>query len=579
MVSDQSQSWTPSSKAGTNPVSTNPATERLGDTFSPSLTDAAHPLPLSNAASSSYQHPPDPSGSTHTALRGAESSSHNSSISEDDIVIAVMGLTGAGKSSFVNMAAGRTEVVIGDDLKSKTRDVQHVRCLHPDGRRNVVLVDTPGFDDTERSDAEILRSIADWLKVTYQNQIKLSGLLYLHRISDVRMAGTPLRNLSVFKDLCGDNKMKNIVLVTTMWDEFEDKSIGFEREEELFSDFWKDMILLGSRTCRFQGTRESAWEIINHLDLEGSAKKCTPLKIQQEMVDRGLQLHETTAAKTFVRSLAGEAKKFWAKLRNKSRWKTTPREPSISLRLRHFPSRSSTIRSSSSDAGRSVDSSTGSSRITSRNSTPLSSPAESTWSYCSMNGRQDILSVTIKVLGCAHQMADIAHIPMLRGIIGTALYIAKHIQDMGGIHHAISQVIESTGWLLDEITRYAMRSELSRDMKRALNSFQRELNNLQKVVIKISSRGRIAGFFLYDADIQTITACTASIRTVFDKLEIKLAIDNRQAIARLECQLTALSASTVLRKCECGMWAAPREEPEAQANGQPSVSTCHSRDC
>ncbi|KAG6382094.1 hypothetical protein JVT61DRAFT_736 [Boletus reticuloceps] len=147
---------------------------------------------------------------------------------------------------------------------------------------------------------------------------------------------------------------------------------------------------------------------------------------------------------------------------------------------------------------------------------------------------------------------------------------------MGGTHHAITQVIESSGWLLDEIALYALRCELSRDMKRALNSFQRELNNLQKLVVKISSRSRIAGLLLHDADVQTITACTTSIKTIYDKLEIKLAMDNREAIARLECQFMALSESTLLRKCECGMLAAPRGE--AQENGQLSTSTCQSRD-
>jgi GTPase Era involved in 16S rRNA processing len=56
--------------------------------------------------------------------------------------------------------------VIGNDLKSQTQTVQPIRCLHPDGRRNIVLVDTPGFDDTHMSDAQVLRIIANWLKET-----------------------------------------------------------------------------------------------------------------------------------------------------------------------------------------------------------------------------------------------------------------------------------------------------------------------------------------------------------------------------------------------------------------------------
>jgi hypothetical protein len=120
-----------------------------------------------------------------------------------------------------------------------------------------------------------------------------------------------------------------------MWDEVDDQSVGYKREEELLSNFWKDMILLGSRTCRFQGTRESAWEIIRCLDLEGSRLRRAPLQIQREMVDRDLPLHETTAAKTLLCSLiqlAGELKKVWAKLRSRARRTTSPRAPSSGLR-------------------------------------------------------------------------------------------------------------------------------------------------------------------------------------------------------------------------------------------------------
>lgn len=263
---------------------------------------------------------------------------------------------------------------------------------------------------------------------SYRNNVKLAGLLYLHRISDVRLAGTPLRNLAVFKDLCGDDNLQNIVFVTTMWDEVESQSVGCKREEELLSSFWKDMILLGSRTCRFLGTHESAWEIINRLDLEGSRQRRAPLQIQREMVDRGLPLHETTAAKTLLGQLAGEFKKVWAKLRRKARRTTSPREPSDGIRRPSSLSNSPTNRSRSSVTSWSMVSSAGTSSISSRDSMPPSSPAGSTSTGCSANGRQDTLLATIRVLRLAHQMADIGHVPMLRGIIGTVLHIAQLIE-------------------------------------------------------------------------------------------------------------------------------------------------------
>jgi predicted GTPase len=63
------------------------------------------------------------------------------------------------------MATGITEGIrVGHRLESCTTEVQSVKLLHLD--MNVVLVDTPGFDDTHKSDVDILKMIADWLKCT-----------------------------------------------------------------------------------------------------------------------------------------------------------------------------------------------------------------------------------------------------------------------------------------------------------------------------------------------------------------------------------------------------------------------------
>ena len=57
--------------------------------------------------------------------------------------------------------------MIGHDLDSCTQEVQAVRCSHPDNpNRNVVFLDTPGFDDTDKTDAEVLMAIAHWLNTT-----------------------------------------------------------------------------------------------------------------------------------------------------------------------------------------------------------------------------------------------------------------------------------------------------------------------------------------------------------------------------------------------------------------------------
>lgn len=54
---------------------------------------------------------------------------------------------------------------VGKELHSSTANVHHyIVDKHPfDDDRRLILVDTPGFDDTYNDDAEILRRIAFWL--------------------------------------------------------------------------------------------------------------------------------------------------------------------------------------------------------------------------------------------------------------------------------------------------------------------------------------------------------------------------------------------------------------------------------
>ena len=61
---------------------------------------------------------------------------------------------------FIKHAGGNPE--ISDGLESCTADVSEFEVKDPDGR-DVVFVDTPGFDDTYKSDIEILTQIAEWL--------------------------------------------------------------------------------------------------------------------------------------------------------------------------------------------------------------------------------------------------------------------------------------------------------------------------------------------------------------------------------------------------------------------------------
>ncbi|KAI6156086.1 hypothetical protein EDD17DRAFT_1489994 [Pisolithus thermaeus] len=218
-----------------------------------------------------------------------------------------MGPTGAGKSSFVAKATNSGDEGVGHALVSHTSEIKATRCII--GGSNVVLVDTPGFDDTKKSDLQILESISDWLNKSYKQGTLLSGILYFHRISDNRMAGTPLKNLRVFQKLCGNEAMSRVTLVTTMWDEVEE-SVGMERLEELEGNYWKPMISQGSTTYRYGNTSESSKELLLQVAERKRREQGTDeVRLQKQMVKEHMQLRETGAGRELYSRLDQIAEK------------------------------------------------------------------------------------------------------------------------------------------------------------------------------------------------------------------------------------------------------------------------------
>ncbi|KAF2796478.1 hypothetical protein K505DRAFT_406338 [Melanomma pulvis-pyrius CBS 109.77] len=230
-------------------------------------------------------------------------------IKPDDIVIAVMGITGCGKTTFVNHFSDYP-LMIGHGLDSCTQIVQVVPCTLDSGKK-IYLVDTPGFDDSTRTDSEILREVALWLNAAHKSKLKLTGLILLHRIIDVRVGGSGVRNIKMFKKLCGDDTLASVVLATTMWDYNTNEEVGNEREAQLHREplLWKPMIEQGSKVYRQNNGRKSAMLIIQYLI---DTKRPVTLDIQREMVDQKLQLGQTGAGSE-VASEVEKAKRHYDK--------------------------------------------------------------------------------------------------------------------------------------------------------------------------------------------------------------------------------------------------------------------------
>ncbi|MCJ1397151.1 hypothetical protein MMC11_000343 [Xylographa trunciseda] len=204
-------------------------------------------------------------------------------------LVAVMGPTGSGKSSFVKGITGCESVKVGRGLHSETAEI--FMCDTVIDSTCFTLIDTPGFDDTNISDHDVLGVIADWLKGRYEAGQLLTGIFYLQPITKNRAEGSTLRSLALLEKLCGSKNFKNILLITTFWNQVSEE-VGARREREMLEmeGFWKSMKEQGAKTERMARDYDRFKIALSAM----ADKPCISLQIQEELHD-GKALEETLA--------------------------------------------------------------------------------------------------------------------------------------------------------------------------------------------------------------------------------------------------------------------------------------------
>ncbi|KAF2807466.1 uncharacterized protein BDZ99DRAFT_421527 [Mytilinidion resinicola] len=213
-----------------------------------------------------------------------------------------MGVTGSGKSTFISrLTDGPVE--IGHTLESCTSDAT-VHTIEYGTDQNLHLIDTPGFNDTSRSDADLLKEIAFILGVLRKNEVSLAGIIYLHRISEPRIAGSALRSIRLFEALCGSQCFPYVVLVSTMWESLgvEDRAIAVDREKTLKdkAEFWGRMVNGGATVMRHEGDANSARDILSRA---ASMNPSVVMDIQRQLINEDKALDETSAGRYLLGEL------------------------------------------------------------------------------------------------------------------------------------------------------------------------------------------------------------------------------------------------------------------------------------
>lgn len=166
------------------------------------------------------------------------------------------------------------------------------RC---DNGEEIYLIDTPGFDDSHNDNVRVLEQIVGFLCTFYsRDYLRIVGVIYFQRISDVRMSGSSVKSLRIFERLCGSECFPKVVIATTFWGLLQDdtSTIEEDRERNLSNDpqFCGTLVQGGARMVRHTNTYDSARAIV-----ESMLRRYEPLvlRIQKEIVDHDMALAET----------------------------------------------------------------------------------------------------------------------------------------------------------------------------------------------------------------------------------------------------------------------------------------------
>jgi len=68
----------------------------------------------------------------------------------------------------------------------------------------------------------------------------------------------------MFRSLCGTDSYQNIIVLTTFWD-CVDSAKGVEREGQLKTKAFEDIVAGGGRSMRHDGTAESARKVLEQI--------------------------------------------------------------------------------------------------------------------------------------------------------------------------------------------------------------------------------------------------------------------------------------------------------------------------
>ena len=115
----------------------------------------------------------------------------------------------------------------------------------------------------------------------------------------------------MFRELCGDSTLRNVILVTNMWGKVS-QDVGEVRENELATEFFKQVLDKGAQLARHHNTTQSAHDIIRRI----MKNRPIVLQIQHELVVEKKDIINTAAGEAVNIELNEQIRRHQAELRD-----------------------------------------------------------------------------------------------------------------------------------------------------------------------------------------------------------------------------------------------------------------------